>query len=70
MASDDAAKVGFESALKVKRLPLGEFTMDGPFWAEVEGHRVGEDRQCFWQSEAEAKAAAFRWWMKRNNVRG
>src|SRR5262245_47896227 len=46
------------SRIKVRKLPLGQFTNDGAFWPMVDGENVGEDGRCFWPTEDEARAVA------------
>lgn len=50
--------------IKVKKMPLQETTLDGPYWATVDGENVGENGRCHWQTESDAYACGARYLMR------
>lgn len=46
--------------IKVKKLPFGETTPDGPYYPTVDGANVGEGGRAFWHTYGEAYAVAKR----------
>ncbi len=43
---------------KAKKLPFGETTDEGSWWAEVDGQKIGEKGRAFWQTKSEAITCA------------
>lgn len=41
--------------VEVKRLPNGDHTKDGSFYAQVDGRPVGDANRQFWMTEEQAK---------------
>lgn len=46
--------------VEVKRLPAGETTEWGAFYAEVDGRAVGDPGQPFWRTRKQAQACGER----------
>lgn len=46
--------------IKVKKLPHEQYTLEGAFYATVNGKNVGEANRAFFHSHAEAKACGER----------
>ena len=42
----------------IVKMPLGETTADGPFYAKVDGHNIGINNRTHWDTEAATKLAA------------
>lgn len=50
-----------DHTIKVRRLPFGDTTADGAFYAQVNGKNIGENGRAFWTTAFEARLAAERW---------
>jgi hypothetical protein len=44
--------------IKVKKMPLGEYTSDGCYYAQVDGENIGVNGRTHWETEAAARLAA------------
>lgn len=42
--------------IEVKKLPCGEFTNDGAYYATVDGKPVGMPNRAFWRTREQARA--------------
>lgn len=55
------------SRIKVKRMPLGETTDQGPFYCQVDGENVGADGRSHWETESDAMACGRRYLIAMEN---
>ncbi|MDP9787488.1 hypothetical protein J2861_001476 [Agrobacterium tumefaciens] len=46
--------------IEVKRLPRGEYTLEGAFYAQVDGRNVGDPGRAFWQTRKQAQTCGER----------
>lgn len=57
-----------DSTIVVKKMGLDQTTMDGAYWVEVLGNKIGEKGRTHWTTPRSAWLCGYRFWMRVRNT--